>query len=69
MNWASLLILLLCPLMMLFCMRGHKHHKHHDHHDHHDHHSSNHHSIKELQDQITKLQTDNERLKEQLKSK
>ncbi|KFZ32223.1 hypothetical protein JS44_14660, partial [Anoxybacillus flavithermus] len=60
-NWASLLILLLCPLMMLFCMRGHKHHKHHDHHDHHDHHSSNHHSIKELQDQITKLQTDNER--------
>ncbi|XWN53908.1 hypothetical protein L0P96_15400 [Anoxybacillus flavithermus] len=47
---------------MLFCMRGHKHHKHHDHH------SSDHHSIKELQDQITKLQTDNERLKEQLKS-
>lgn len=47
-------------------MRGHKHHKHHDHHDHH---SSDHHSIKELQDQITKLQTDNERLKEQLKSR
>lgn len=44
-------------------MRGHKHHKHHDHH------SSDHHSIKELQDQITKLQTDNERLKEQLKSR
>jgi uncharacterized small protein (DUF1192 family) len=66
MNWANLLILLLCPLMMLFCMRGHKHHKHHDHHDHH---SSDHHSIKELQDQITKLQTDNERLKEQLKSR
>ncbi|WP_338122471.1 DUF2933 domain-containing protein [Anoxybacillus flavithermus] len=63
MNWANLLILLLCPLMMLFCMRGHKHHKHHDHH------SSDHHSIKELQDQITKLQTDNERLKEQLKSR
>ena len=63
MNWANLLILLLCPLMMLFCMRGHKHHKHHDHH------SSDHHSIKELQDQITKLEADNERLKEQLKSK
>ncbi|MFC0298948.1 DUF2933 domain-containing protein [Geobacillus jurassicus] len=63
MNWANFLILLLCPLMMLFCMRGHKHHKHHDHH------SSDHHSIKELQDQITQLQADNERLKEQLKSK
>jgi len=44
-------------------MRGHKHHKHHDHH------SSDHHSIKKLQDQITKLEADNERLKEQLKSK
>ncbi|NNU82271.1 DUF2933 domain-containing protein [Geobacillus sp. BMUD] len=60
MNWANLLILLLCPLMMLFCMRGHKHHNHH---------SSDNHSIRELQDQIAKLQADNEQLKRQLKSK
>ncbi|WP_082798096.1 DUF2933 domain-containing protein [Parageobacillus toebii] len=58
MNWANFLILLLCPLMMLFCMRGHKHH-----------HSSDNHTIKELQEQITKLRADNEQLKKQLESK
>ncbi|MDQ0161823.1 DUF2933 domain-containing protein [Aeribacillus alveayuensis] len=60
MNWANLLILLLCPLMMLFCMKGHKHHKHH---------SSDNHSIRKLQDQIEKFKAENEQLKRQLKSK
>ncbi|KYD32555.1 hypothetical protein B4110_3626 [Parageobacillus toebii] len=39
-------------------MRGHKHH-----------HSSDNHTIKELQEQITKLRADNEQLKKQLESK
>ncbi|RKO63429.1 DUF2933 domain-containing protein [Caldibacillus debilis] len=36
MNWANFLILLLCPLMMILCMKGHKHH-----------HSSDNHALKE----------------------
>jgi len=56
MPWYILLMLLICPLMMLFCMKGHgSNHKHHD---------SN--ISKDLDKKVTNLKAENEILKKEI---
>lgn len=54
-EWLSYLLLLLCPLMMIFCMKGMGGHKHH--------HS---HSSKDLDTKMSKLELENEKLRKEI---
>lgn len=56
MEWLSYLLLLLCPLMMIFCMKGHM-----GGHKHHDSHSSN-----DLSKKMMNLETENEKLRKEI---
>lgn len=55
MEWIPYLLLLLCPLMMIICMKGMGGHKHHTSHS-----SSN------LDSKMTKLEIENETLKKEI---
>lgn len=58
MEWLSYLLFLICPLMMIFCMKGHsKMHKHN--------HTN---SSKELESKIVELQEENKKLNKELHS-
>lgn len=57
MEWVQYLILLLCPLMMIFCMKGHiGGHKHHEEND----------MTKNVNKKIKYLQDENEMLREEI---
>lgn len=58
MEWIPFLMLLICPLMMIFMMKGHSHRGGHDHHN----------SSKELHIKLTKLEKENERLQKEINS-
>ncbi|GAB7388457.1 hypothetical protein BSNK01_22940 [Bacillaceae bacterium] len=78
MDWWTVLLLLLCPLMMLFCMRGHIHrgHMHGDrtnrqeHNGHHYAHGTEEwqykRELKELQQKVNQLAEQNMALKKEL---
>jgi hypothetical protein len=53
MEWFSYLLLLLCPLMMIFCMKGMGSHEHH--------HSSN-----DMEEKMSKLELENEKLRKEV---
>lgn len=57
MDWLQILSLLICPLMMIFCMKGmmggHKHH-----------HDS--HSIGDIDKKMNKLQDENDELRKEI---
>lgn len=56
MEWLSYLLLLLCPLMMIFCMKGHLGgHKHHDSH-----------SSIDLSKKMRNLEAENEQLRKEI---
>ncbi|MGN7300410.1 DUF2933 domain-containing protein [Ferdinandcohnia sp. SAFN-114] len=55
MEWTLFLLLLLCPLMMIICMKGMGGHKHHSSHS-----SSN------LDKKMSKLEIENETLKKEI---
>jgi hypothetical protein len=56
MEWLSYVLLLLCPLMMIFCMKGHMGgHKHHESH-----------SSTDLSKKIMNLESDNEQLRKEI---
>lgn len=55
MEWLSYLLLLLCPLIMIFCMKGLGGHKHH-----HSYYS------KDLDTKMSKLELENKKLKKEL---
>ncbi len=55
MEWIPFILLLLCPLMMIICMKGMGGHKHHTSH------SSN-----NLQIKMSKLEIENEKLKKEI---
>ncbi|WP_312098645.1 DUF2933 domain-containing protein [Niallia sp.] len=56
MEWLSYLLVLICPLMMIFMMKGHGGgHKHH-----------NSHSMTELDVKMNNLQNENEKLKKEI---
>ncbi|PLR83704.1 hypothetical protein CVD25_13640 [Bacillus canaveralius] len=56
MEWLSYLVLLLCPLMMIFCMKGHGGgHKHHDSH-----------SSKDFNNKVDNLETENAKLRKEI---
>ncbi|MCM3389300.1 DUF2933 domain-containing protein [Lysinibacillus fusiformis] len=60
-NWVSFLILLICPLMMLFMMfsgKGHGHGK--------GGHKAHNSSLKELDSKVTSLEKENAQLKEEI---
>ena len=57
MEWLQLLMLLICPLMMIFCMKGMSGHKNHDHHSH----SSNY-----LNEKMLNLELENEKLRKEV---
>ncbi|HWO76939.1 MAG TPA: DUF2933 domain-containing protein [Bacillus sp. (in: firmicutes)] len=57
MEWFSNLLLLLCPLMMIFCMKGMGGYKHH--------HS---HSSNDMDIKISKLELENEELRKEINS-
>ncbi|MDQ0232404.1 DUF2933 domain-containing protein [Metabacillus malikii] len=59
MEWLQLLILLICPLMMIFCMKGMFGHKNHDHHSN----SSN-----NLNDKMLNLELENKKLREEIEA-
>ena len=59
MEWLQLLILLICPLMMIFCMKGMFGQKNHDHHSH----SSN-----NLNDKMLNLELENKKLREEIEA-
>lgn len=79
MDWPLLLLLLLCPLMMFFCMRGHggKNHNH-DHNHNHSHeshsvesnkiHSMDQYKMNELMGKVELLTEQNDQLREQLQA-
>jgi hypothetical protein len=56
MSWLSILLLLMCPLMMIFCMKGmmggHKHH---------DSHASN-----DLDNKMANLEAENKKLRSEI---
>jgi hypothetical protein len=55
MEWLPFLLLLLCPLMMIFCMKGMGGHKHH--------HS---HSSNDMEEKMSKLELENEKLRKEV---
>lgn len=59
MDWLQILSLLICPLMMIFCMKGmmggHKHH--------HDSHSMN-----DIDNKMIKLQAENDKLRKDIEN-
>ncbi|MGS2778316.1 DUF2933 domain-containing protein [Robertmurraya sp. GLU-23] len=55
MEWLSYLLVLLCPLMMIFCMKGHGNHKKHDNHFNSD-----------ISSKLTNLEKENEELKREI---
>lgn len=56
MEWLSYLLVLICPLMMIFMMRGHGGgHKHHDSH-----------ATKDLDLKMSKLELENEKLQKKI---
>ena len=65
MEWLSLLLLLLCPLMMIFCMKGHlgghKHSHGNDSHQNHDSHLSN-----GVLSKVKNLELENEKLRKEI---
>lgn len=77
MDWPLLLLLLLCPLMMFFCMRGHggKNHNHNHNHSHESHsvesnkiHSMDQYKMNELMGKVELLTEQNDQLREQLQA-
>lgn len=77
MEWLPFLLLLLCPLMMIFCMRGHGHgdkgHNHnHSHESHsvdaHKMHSMDQYKMNELMGKVDLLTEQNSQLKEELQA-
>lgn len=61
-NWLPLLILLICPLMMVFMMFGGHGHSHR----HGDGHQKAHDSLNELESKVTALEKENEKLREEI---
>lgn len=57
MEWLSYLLVLVCPIMMLFMMKGHGGHKHG---------SNNKQSSPDLEDKVLKLEQENKRLSSKL---
>jgi hypothetical protein len=55
MEWLSYLLLLICPLMMIFCMKGMVGHKHH--------HNRN---PEDIRVKLSKLEQENERLRKEI---
>lgn len=75
MEWLPFLLLLLCPLMMIFCMRGHGHgdkghnHSHESHSvDAHKMHSMDQYKMNELMGKVDLLTEQNSQLKEELQA-
>ncbi|MDR6999463.1 DUF2933 domain-containing protein [Neobacillus niacini] len=58
MEWLSYLLILLCPLMMIFCMRGHGGHKH----------QHEQHFTKNMETKLKLLEEENNKLKNEMES-
>lgn len=56
MSWLSILVLLICPLMMIFCMKGMM--------GGHNHHDSN--SAHDLNNKMKNLEAENEKLRKEI---
>ncbi|MGN8844421.1 DUF2933 domain-containing protein [Niallia sp. Sow4_A1] len=63
MEWLPFLLLLACPLMMIFCMKGHGSHGGHGKGHNHDAHCSN-----DLESKMSKLELENEKLRKEIDS-
>ncbi|WP_394237300.1 DUF2933 domain-containing protein [Niallia oryzisoli] len=60
MEWLQYLVLLICPLMMIFCMKGHGHgHKHKDHESH---------CSEDTNTKMSKLEFENEKLRNEIEA-
>jgi cell division protein FtsB len=59
MQWLSYLLFLLCPLMMIFCMRGHG--------GGHSHHAESH-STKDIDDKMQLLEAENQKLRNEIEN-
>lgn len=55
MDWLPLLMLLLCPIMMIFCMKGHGGHKHH-----------NSHMAEDINKKMSSLELENSKLRKEI---
>jgi len=64
MEWLQYLLLLICPLMMIFCMKGHNHSHGKGNGDHCEDHQT--HGSKELDIKLSRLETENEKLRKEI---
>lgn len=55
MEWLSYLLLLICPLMMIFCMKGMVGHTHH-----------HNHTPEDISEKLSKLEKENEKLRKEI---
>lgn len=55
MEWLSILLLLICPLMMIFMMKGHRGGHHHEPH-----------SAKDLNTKMSNIELENEKLRKEI---
>jgi len=59
-EWLKYLLILVCPLMMIFCMKGHGHgHKHQNHESH---------CSKEMDTKISNLEIENAKLRQEIEA-
>lgn len=59
MEWLQYLLVLACPIMMIFCMKGMGGHKHHDHDSH---------STKISDSKMANLELENEKLRKEIEA-
>lgn len=64
MEWLPYLALLICPLMMIFCMKGHGSHGSHG--KGHNNHNHNSHCSNDMDKKMSNLELENEKLRKEI---